>query len=130
MMCCCNPHLGLIVPTMSLGGHGTANVSGNMIPQEMAQISTPWSDFDDVTQFQDTYTRILPMLEFAYCAVNPVPAKSFLGAVGMPAGPMRRPLALLDPERLAVGLQAARELGLGEKYGYQLSSEYSVASTQ
>jgi len=122
MMCCCNPHLGLIVPTMSLGGHGTANVSGNMIPQEMAQISTPWSDFDTVKTFQETYTRILPMLEFAYCAVNPVPAKSFLGAVGMPAGPMRRPLTLLDPDRLAAGLGAARDLGLDEKYGYQISS--------
>ena len=42
IMCCCSPNLGLIVPTMALGGHGTANVTGNIIPREMVEISTPW----------------------------------------------------------------------------------------
>ena len=43
-MCCCSPNLGLVVPTMSLGGHGTANMTGNIIPAEMAVISTPWGE--------------------------------------------------------------------------------------
>ncbi len=32
VMCCDSPNLGLIVPTMSLGGHGTANMTGNVAP--------------------------------------------------------------------------------------------------
>ncbi|MGK9007639.1 dihydrodipicolinate synthase family protein, partial [Citrobacter europaeus] len=28
VMCCDSPNLGLVVPTMSLGGHGTANMTG------------------------------------------------------------------------------------------------------
>lgn len=41
VMCCDSPNLGLVVPTMSLGGHGTANMTGNIAPAEMASISRP-----------------------------------------------------------------------------------------
>ena len=121
LMCCCSPNLGLIVPTMSLGGHGTANVTGNIIPEEMAVISTPWQDFEDATRFRESYVRNLPMLQFAYSAVNPIPAKSLLGAVGMPAGPLRRPLRALEGAALEGGIQVARDLGLDRRYGYKLS---------
>ncbi|MGH8224015.1 MAG: dihydrodipicolinate synthase family protein, partial [Woeseiaceae bacterium] len=30
LMCCDSPNLGLVVPNMSLGGHGTANMTGNI----------------------------------------------------------------------------------------------------
>jgi 4-hydroxy-tetrahydrodipicolinate synthase len=121
LMCCCSPNLGLIVPTMSLGGHGTANVTGNIIPEEMAVISTPWQNFEDATRFREAYVRNLPMLQFAYSAVNPVPAKSLLDAFGMPAGPLRRPLRALEGVALERGLQIARDLGLDRRYGYNLS---------
>jgi 4-hydroxy-tetrahydrodipicolinate synthase len=121
LMCCCSPGLGLIVPTMSLGGHGTANVTGNMIPAEMAEISTPWTDPQVAMRFQDSYLRYLPMLKFAYSEVNPVPTKSFLDAVGMPAGPLRRPLRPVSREALETALRFARELGLDQKYGFDLS---------
>lgn len=120
LMCCCSPNLGLIVPTMSLGGHGTANVTGNIIPAEMATISTPWQSIDDAERFRAAYLRNLPMLHFAYSAVNPIPAKSFLAAVGMPAGPLRRPLRHLEGAALQQGLDVARDLGLDRTYGYNL----------
>ena len=41
VMCCDSPNLGLVVPTMSLGGHGTANMTGNIAPAEMASICAP-----------------------------------------------------------------------------------------
>lgn len=121
LMCCCNPNLGLIVPTMALGGHGTANMTGNVIPREMAEMSTPWTGPEDADRFRESYLRNLPMLRYAYSAVNPVPVKSLLGAVGMPAGPMRRPLRTLTGTALDAGLAAARELRLDEEYGYTLS---------
>lgn len=121
LMCCCNPDLGLIVPTMALGGHGTANMTGNVIPEEMAVISKPWSEPEDAARFQEAYLRNLPMLQYVYSAINPIPVKSLLAAVGMPAGPMRRPLRAFWGDRLQRGLDAARHLGLDEKYGYDLS---------
>lgn len=120
LMCCCSPGLGLIVPTMSLGGHGTANVTGNMIPAEMAEISTPWDDPAIAMRFQEIYLEYLPMLKFSYIEVNPIPAKSFLDAVGMPAGPLRRPLQALSREQLAPILQFAREHELDRRYGFDL----------
>lgn len=120
LMCCCNPDLGLIVPTMTLGGHGTANVTGNVIPRELVAISTPWTGIEDPTRFRDAYLAALPMLSFAYSAVNPVPIKSLLGALGMPAGPMRRPLQILDGPALDKGLDITREMELDRVYGYRL----------
>jgi 4-hydroxy-tetrahydrodipicolinate synthase len=52
--------------------------------------------------------------------VNPVPVKSLMRAVGLPAGPLRRPLSGLDPAALARGIEVARGLGLDRRYGYRL----------
>lgn len=121
LMCCCSPNLGLVVPTMALGGHGTANMTGNIIPQEMAVISKPWRNENDPFNFREAWLRNLPMLHFAYSATNPVAVKSLMRAIGMPAGDLRRPLQLLEPERLRVGLNIVRDLELDKRYGYSIS---------
>src|SRR5450432_3059665 len=51
VMCCDSPNLGLVVPTMSLGGHGTANMTGNVAPAELATISTPWASYVEAENF-------------------------------------------------------------------------------
>jgi len=128
IMCCCSPNLGLVVPTMALGGHGTANMTGNIIPREMVEISTPWDDPAQSARFREAYLKNLPMLHFAYSAINPVPVKSLMAAVGMPAGPMRKPLNALSGEHLARGLRLVRELGLEERYGYRVPESTMLAA--
>lgn len=120
IMCCCSPNLGLVVPTMSLGGHGTANMTGNVIPQEMAVISTPWRKEGDAEAFRKAYLGNLPILHFVYSAINPVATKTLMRALGLPSGPLRKPLRPLDPAALQVGLDAYRELGLDRKYGLDI----------
>lgn len=120
VMCCCSPNLGLVVPTMALGGHGTANMTGNIIPREMAVISKPWASGEDAFACRSAWLRNLPMLHFAYAAVNPVSMKSLMAAVGLPAGPLRKPLRAADPKLLEDGIRIARELRLDEVYGYRL----------
>ena len=117
VMCCDSPNLGLVVPTLSLGGHGTANMTGNLAPAEMAALSTPWSTVGDNLRFRETYLRLLPLLHYAYSAVNPVAVKSLMNAVGLPAGSLRRPLSALQGEALASGVRIYRELGLLARYG-------------
>lgn len=121
VMCCCSPDLGLVVPTMALGGDGTANMTGNLLPREMATISQPWDTEGQAQAFRETYLRVLPMMQFVYSRVNPIPVKTFMQAVGMPAGPLRRPLQALPPDELARGLMIARDLGLEAVYGYDLA---------
>jgi 4-hydroxy-tetrahydrodipicolinate synthase len=118
LMCCDSPHYGLIMPVMSLGGQGTANMSGNIAPQEMAVISKPWRDFADANNCRETYLKLLPLLEFNYSLVNPVPVKSLAKALGLPAGDLRRPYRSMDEAAVRRGVEIVKELGLVEKYGF------------
>lgn len=120
VMCCCSPNLGLVIPTMALGGHGTANMTGNIIPQEMSIISKPWATDGDAFACRNAWLRNLPMLHFAYAAVNPVTMKSLMAAVGLPAGPLRKPLRAADPKLVEDGVRIVRELELDKTYGFSL----------
>jgi len=123
LMCCCSPNLGLVVPMMALGGHGTANMSGNILPRELATISNPWRDDGDAMACRQAWLENLPMLHFLYSVVNPVAVKSLMAAFGLPAGPLRRPLRGLEGPSLEAGLAIAAQLRLDEKYGFQLTNE-------
>ncbi len=121
IMCCDSPNLGLVVPTMALGGDGTANMTGNIAPREMALLSEPWQDQDSALAFRESYLTLLPLLHFSYSAINPVAIKSLMAAVGLPAGPLREPLRALDGERLMAGLRVVRQLGLDRGYNLPMS---------
>jgi 4-hydroxy-tetrahydrodipicolinate synthase len=128
VMCCDSPNLGLVVPTMSLGGHGTANMTGNIAPAELATISKPWTSYAEAEGFRQTYLRLLPLLHYTYSAINPVAVKSLMKALGMPSGDLRKPLTGLEGEALAKGLRIIRELGLDKIYGYDMKPARSRAA--
>jgi|SRR5690625_447971 len=123
IMCCCSPNLGLVIPTMALGGHGTANMTGNIIPREMAVISKPWENGDDAFACREAWLTNLPMLHYAYSAVNPVPVKTLMNLVGLPAGPLRKPLKPVTGDVLQAGIDAFNKLGLAERYGLKLNTK-------
>ena len=128
VMCCDSPNLGLVVPTMSLGGHGTANMTGNIAPAELATISTPWNGYAEAEGFKNAYLSLLPLLHYTYSAINPVAVKSLMKALGMPAGDLRKPLTGLEGEALAKGIRIVQELGLDKRYGYKLKPLSAVAA--
>jgi 4-hydroxy-tetrahydrodipicolinate synthase len=123
LMCCDSPNLGLIPPVMALGGHGTANVTGNIAPQEMSIISKPWTSFEDARKFRETYLKISPLLYFNYSRVNPVPVKSLMKALGLPAGDLRKPNRNMERQELGIGIKIVKDLGLAEKYQFRLPKE-------
>jgi 4-hydroxy-tetrahydrodipicolinate synthase len=127
VMCCDSPNLGLVVPTMSLGGHGTANMTGNIAPAELATISTPWRSYKEAEAFKDSYLRCLPLLHYTYSAINPVAVKSLMKAIGLPAGDLRRPLRNLEGEALEKGVRIVRDLGLDKQYGLKIPPALKVA---
>ena len=128
VMCCDSPNLGLVVPTMSLGGHGTANMTGNIAPAELATISAPWTSYREAEDFRSTYLRMLPLLHFTYSAINPVAVKSLMKALGLPSGDLRKPLTALEGAALAKGVRIVHELGLDKRYGYKVSPISAVAA--
>lgn len=127
VMCCDSPNLGLVVPTLSLGGQGTANMTGNLAPQEMAVLSTPWKHDGDAANFRDMYLKLLPLMHYNYSAINPVAPKSLMKALGLPVGRLRKPLRNLDGEALAQGIRIVRQLGLDRKYGYRIDPDLTTA---
>src|SRR5215468_729254 len=128
VMCCDSPNLGLVVPTMSLGGHGTANMTGNIAPAELATISKPWTSYAEAEGFKKAYLGLLPLLHFTYSAINPVAVKSLMKAIGLPSGDLRKPLTGLDREALAKGVRIVQELGLDKHYGYKVAPLAAVAA--
>jgi 4-hydroxy-tetrahydrodipicolinate synthase len=121
IMCCCSPNLGLVIPTMALGGDGTANMTGNIIPREMAVISKKWENGDDAFACREAWLTNLPMLHFAYSAINPVAIKTLMRLIGLPAGPLRKPLKPMSGVALQAGIDAVQRLGLEERYGFKLA---------
>jgi 4-hydroxy-tetrahydrodipicolinate synthase len=128
VMCCDSPNLGLVVPTMSLGGHGTANMTGNIAPAELVTISKPWTSYMEAEGFRKAYLNLLPLLHYTYSAINPVAVKSLMKALGMPAGDLRRPLSGLEGGALAKGVQIIQDLGLDKAYGYNIKPVRSAAA--
>jgi 4-hydroxy-tetrahydrodipicolinate synthase len=121
VMCCDSPNLGLVVPTIALGGHGLSNLTGNIAPQEMARLSRTWGTAAEAGEFRELHQRLLPLMAFHYSAVNPVAVKSIARALGMPAGEPRPPYRGLNESAVSVGINIVRELGLLEKYNYSVN---------
>ncbi|MGL9736326.1 MAG: dihydrodipicolinate synthase family protein [Symbiopectobacterium sp.] len=46
-------------PNLGHGGHGTANMTGNIAPVELAEISRPWKNGDDAARFRTAYQHLL-----------------------------------------------------------------------
>src|SRR5947209_11667365 len=128
VLCCDSPNLGLVVPTMSLGGHGTANMTGNIAPAELAAISKPWTSYAEAEGFKQAYLNLLPLLHYTYSAINPVAVKSLMKALGLPSGDLRKPLTNLQGEALAKGIRIVQELALDKRYGYKLGPISAVAA--
>jgi 4-hydroxy-tetrahydrodipicolinate synthase len=123
LMCWDSPRLGLVPAVMSLGGHGTANMTGNIAPQEMAIISKPWKTFEDAVNFREAYLRLLPLIQFTYSKVNPVPVKSLARVLGLPSGRLRKPYLNMTGCALRKGLEIVKRLGLSERYGYRINED-------
>src|SRR5258706_2094992 len=111
VMCCDSPNLGLVVPTMSLGGHGTANMTGNIAPTELAIISTPWTSYAEAENFKTTYLKLLPLLHFTYSAINPVAEKMLLRGPGRPARESAQPHPNPPGQAPAQALRLRQERG-------------------
>ncbi len=116
LLCCDAPGLSLIVPTLALGGHGTANISGNVIPQEMAEMSKPWRSWEDVQRTKGLLFKYYPLMAALYSLTNPVAVKAALRLLGLPAGHVRQPLLDMDESQIQDLRKLLDRLGLMEKY--------------
>jgi 4-hydroxy-tetrahydrodipicolinate synthase len=116
LLCCDAPNYALVIPTLGIGGHGTANVTGNVAPKEMAELSRPWRSWEDVVRGRKLYFEYLPLMEAAYSATNPVAIKAMVKLVGLPSGDPRPPLPRIEGEKLKPLEEVIRRFKLKERY--------------
>ena len=84
-----------IVPTISLGGKGVISVLSNVIPEETKAMcdAALHSDHERASMLQCKY---LPLINFLFCEVNPIPVKAFMKELGYDCGGCRLPLCALS----------------------------------
>ncbi len=117
VLCCDYPAYSIAIPTLGLGGHGTANIGGNIIPEEMAEMSRPWKTFEDVETSRQIFFKYYRLVSLLYRVTNPVAVKAAMTILGMPSGKPRPPLPEMEPSRYEELRQVMDELGVIEKYG-------------
>lgn len=119
VLCCDCAFYALIPVVMSSGGKGTSNVTGSICPRELADISKPWEDYEDVLTMREQLYRLLPLIRMMYSETNPVPLKWALKLVGADVGRPRKPLMELDEANKHAMKATLEHLGILNEDSYQ-----------
>lgn len=119
ILCCDFPKYSIVIPTLALGGNGTANIGGNIIPEEMALISRPWDSMKTAEECRERYFKYFPLLKALYWFSNPIVIKAAQKILGQPTGGIRRPYPDLEGDKLTQLRALMTELGVIEKYSHK-----------
>lgn len=117
VLCCDYPGYSVVLPTLAAGGDGTANIGGNVIPEEMALIWRLWSTHELMVESRSLHFEYYPLLEALEWFSNPIVIKSVLRILGLSSGGMRRPYREFEGERLAHLRQIVEDTGVISKDG-------------
>ena len=117
IMCCDFPKYSIVLPTLAVGGTGTANIGGNIIPEEAAMYSRPWTDMKIIEECREGYFKWFPLLQALYTFSNPVVIKAALNVLGLPGGHLRKPYQDFGGQKLADLEKLMGEMGVIDKYG-------------
>jgi 4-hydroxy-tetrahydrodipicolinate synthase len=117
IMCCDFPKYSIVIPTLAIGGTGTANIGGNIIPEEAAKYSRPWTSMEIMEECREEYFKWFPLLQELYTFSNPIVIKAALNILGLPGGHLRKPYQNFGGSKLAELEKLMGEMGVIDKYG-------------
>lgn len=117
IMCCDYPNYSIVIPTLGVGGTGTANIGGNIIPEEAAKYSRPWTDIKIMEECREEYFKYFPLLQSLYQFSNPIVIKAALNILGLPGGHLRKPYLDFAGHRYDELETLMGEMGVIDKYG-------------
>lgn len=90
----------MIIPLLSLGGHGVITVLGNILPQEthdMVQLYLSGKPKEALKLQLDTKV----LTDALFCEVNPIPVKTAMNLMGKAVGELRPPLYEMEEAHIA-----------------------------
>ena len=117
ILCCDYPNYSIVIPTLAVGGNGAANIGGNIIPEEVARFSRPWTSMQIMEECRETYFTYYPLLQALYQLSNPIVIKAALRILGLPGGHIRKPYLDFAGPKFDELRTLMAEMGVIEKYG-------------
>lgn len=102
---------GLTLPIMALGGTGVISASSNVDPTRMVLMVDSMLN-GDYDRAMELHYEMIPLIRALFMESNPVPAKTAMNIMGLPSGPLRKPLAPMKDENVEVLKDVLSKLNL------------------
>ena len=87
----------ITIPILSIGGSGVISVYANVSPRPCAEIVSDWLAGRHEEALAK-HLKHLRLMNDLFMEVNPIPVKSAMNMMGLPAGPLRLPLCDMSEE--------------------------------
>ena len=101
----------LTLPIMAVGGTGVISASANIDAKRMVLMVNSILN-DDYTRAFELHYEMLDLIRALFIESNPVPVKTAMNLMGLPAGPFRQPLCEMKEENLEVLKKALKDSNL------------------
>lgn len=107
----------MVIPLMSLGGHGVISVVANILPAEMKKMVDDYSN-GNTNEARDAQLAMNGLINALFTETNPIPVKEAMGILNMCSSEVRAPLYIMS--------DANREKLINEmkQYGIEVLSRY------
>ncbi len=106
---------GLVVPMMSVGGHGVISVAANIIPKDIHTMAKAWLD-GDYQKALNMQVKLAALIDALFIETNPIPIKQAMNLMGMNVGIGRLPLIEMTDSGTAILKNAMQAYGLKTVY--------------
>lgn len=101
----------LTLPIMAVGGTGVISASANIDSKRMVLMVDSILN-DDYDRAFELHYEMLELIRALFIESNPVPVKTAMNIMGLPAGPLRQPLVEMKEENLEVLKKALKDSNL------------------
>lgn len=101
----------LTLPILAVGGKGVISVASNIVPEDVQAMVDNFLS-GRVQEARTRHLKLFPLIKALFIETNPIPVKTAMNLLGMPAGEPRLPLCPLSPQNEPILRQALENYGL------------------
>ena len=102
----------MVIPLMSLGGHGVISVSANILPAEMKKMVDDYNN-GNVNDARNAQLALNGINNALFIETNPIPVKEAMSIMNLCSSEVRAPLYLMSDENRAKLLRELNLFGIG-----------------
>lgn len=101
----------ITMPSLAAGAKGVISVMANIAPKDMHDMVQFYFD-GEIEKSLNLQLKMMPLIEALFCEVNPIPVKTAMNMMGLPAGELRLPLCEMEDKNAEKLKNALIEYGL------------------